>query len=383
MKKIVIAADSFKGSVSSLEVANAAEAAILKNYPDCTVLKIPMADGGEGSVDALIAALGGTKISCMVKGPMGKPVDAVYGILADEKTAVIEMASACGLTLVPESDRNPLLSSTYGLGELIKDALARGCQNFLIGIGGSATNDAGTGMLQALGFKFLDHDGQALPLGGQILTNIYAIDDSEARPEFLAATFTIACDVDNPCTGPRGAAHVYARQKGADDQALRTLEAGMQNFVEVVQKTKGIDVNTIPGSGAAGGLGGGLLAFANAELKPGAQMILDALNFQSIIKNADLVITGEGKMDQQTGMGKAPVTILKASQQRGIPVMAVAGCTEDVQLLNTLGFLAVLPILPYPVSMQRAMEKEFTMANITRTLDQLFRLLKNFKRTEA
>lgn len=383
MKKIVVAADSFKGSVSSLEVADAAEVAILKSFPDCRVLKIPIADGGEGTVDALIAALGGTKISCMVKGPLGEPVNAGYGMLADEKTAVIEMASACGLTMVPESDRNPLLSSTYGLGELIKDALARGCRKFLVGIGGSATNDAGTGMLQALGFRFLDQEEQELSFGGQILGAIHAIDHSAAMPEFLAATFTIACDVDNPCTGPRGAAHVYARQKGADDQAIHTLEEGMKNFVEVIKQTKGMDIDQMPGSGAAGGLGGGFLAFANAELKPGAQMILDALNFQNIIKDADLVITGEGKLDQQTTMGKAPFTILKAAQQQKIPVIAVGGCTEDVDLLNDLGFLAVFPITPYPVSMQQAIEKEFTIANITRTLDQLFRVLKNFKTTGA
>lgn len=383
MKKIVVAADSFKGSVSSLEVADAAEVAILKNFPDCKVFKMPMADGGEGTVDALIAALGGTKISCVVQGPLGKPVYAEYGILADEKTAVIEMASACGLTLVPESDRNPLRSSTYGLGELIKDALARGCRKFLVGIGGSATNDAGTGMLQALGFRFLDQEGQELSFGGQILGAIHAIDHSAAMPEFLAATFTIACDVDNPCTGPGGAAHVYARQKGADDQAIHTLEEGMKNFVEVIKQTKGMDIDQMPGSGAAGGLGGGFLAFANAELKPGAQMILDALNFQNIIKDADLVITGEGKLDQQTTMGKAPFTILKAAQRQKIPVIAVGGCTEDVDLLNTLGFLAVLPITPYPVSMQHAMEKEFTIANITRTLDQVFRVLKNLKTTGA
>jgi glycerate kinase len=382
MKKIVIAADSFKGSVSSLEVANAAEAAILKNFPDCKVLKIPMADGGEGTVDALIAALGGKEISCMVSGPLGQPVNAVYGILADQKTAVIEMASACGLTLVPEGDRNPLRSSTYGLGELIKDALARGSRHFLVGIGGSATNDAGTGMLQALGFKFLDHKGQELPLGGQILGDIHTVDYAAALPEFLTATFTIACDVDNPATGARGAAHVYARQKGADVQAIHTLEEGMKNFVEVIKLAKGIDVNTIPGSGAAGGLGAGFMAFANAALKPGAQIILDALNFQDIIKDADLVITGEGKLDQQTTMGKAPVSILKVAQQQNIPVIALGGCTEDIHMLNSLGFLAVLPIIPYPVSMQRAMEKEFTIDNITRTLDQLFRFLKKFSTTE-
>jgi glycerate kinase len=381
MKKIVIAADSFKGSVSSLEVANAAEAAILKNFPDCSVLKIPMADGGEGTVDALIAALGGKEINCTVSGPLGNPVNAVYGILADEKTAVIEMASACGLTLVPEGDRDPLLSSTFGLGELIKDALARGCRNFLVGIGGSATNDAGTGMLQALGFKFLDHKGQELGLGGLTLGDIHAIDHSTAMPEFLGATFTIACDVDNPATGARGAAHIYARQKGADDHAIHTLEEGMKNFVDVLKKTRGIDINTIPGSGAAGGLGGGFIAFANAALKPGAQMILDTLNFQDIIRGADLVITGEGKLDQQTAMGKAPVTILKAAQEQNIPVIALGGCTEDIHMLNSLGFLAVLPIIPYPVSMQRAMDKEFTIDNITRTLDQLFRLLKQFSTT--
>jgi glycerate kinase len=383
MKKIVIAADSFKGSVSSLEVADAAEAAILKNYPNCTVLKIPMADGGEGTVDALLATSGGKEISCTVSGPMGHPVHAVYGILADEKTAVMEMASACGLTLVPEGERNPLRSSTYGLGELIKDALARCCENFLIGIGGSATNDAGTGMLQALGFRFLDRKGQELPLGGEILGEILSIDQSAAIPSFLAATFTIACDVDNPCTGPKGAAHVYARQKGADDQAIQTLEEGMKSFVDVVKKTRGIDINTIPGSGAAGGLGGGFMAFANASLKPGAQMILEALNFQHIIKDADLVITGEGKMDQQTSMGKAPVTILRAAQQQNIPVIAIAGGIQDILMLNSLGFLAVLPIIPYPVSMQRAMEHEFTIDNITRTLDQLFRTLKYFNTSQS
>jgi glycerate kinase len=305
-------------------------------------------------------------------------VDAVYGILADEKTAVIEMASACGLTLVPKGDRDPLLSSTFGLGELIKDALARGCRNFLVGIGGSATNDAGTGMLQALGFKFLDDKGQELPLGGQILGDIHTVDYAAALPEFLTATFTIACDVDNPATGARGAAHIYARQKGADDQVIQKLEQGMKNFVEVIKQARGIDVNTIPGSGAAGGLGAGFMAFANAALKPGAQMILDALNFQDIIRGADLVITGEGKLDQQTAMGKAPVTILKAALEQNIPVIALGGCTVDIQMLNSLGFLAVFPILPYPISMQQAMEKEFTIDNITRALDQLFRFLKKF-----
>ncbi|UJH90138.1 glycerate kinase [Antarcticibacterium sp. 1MA-6-2] len=248
MKKIVIASDSFKGSVTSMEVADAAETAIKRIFPGCEVVKTAVADGGEGTIEALVGSLNGTIINCTIKGPLMEPVTAHYGILGDNTTAVIEMASASGLTLIPEEQRNPLLTSTFGTGELIKDALERGCRKFLIGIGGSATNDAGTGMLQALGFKFLNKENRELKNGGQILKNISAIDRSEVIPEVFNSNFTIACDVENPLTGPNGAAHVYAKQKGADDEMIAVLEEGMKHFAQVIAEREGKDIEKVPGA---------------------------------------------------------------------------------------------------------------------------------------
>lgn len=383
MKKIVIASDSFKGSVTSMEVAEAAETAIRRVFPECEVVKTAVADGGEGTIEVLVGSMDGTIINCTVNGPLMEPVTARYGILGDKETAVIEMASASGLTLISEEQRNPLLTSTFGTGELIKDALQRGCRKFLIGIGGSATNDAGTGMLQALGFKFLDQEGKELSACGQILNKIQSVDRSEVLPEILKSSFTIACDVDNPFTGPNGAAHVYARQKGADDEMITVLEEGMKHFAQVIKEKEGRDINEVPGAGAAGGLGGGFLAFLNAELKPGVEMVLDIINFKNLIKNADLVITGEGKMDRQTGMGKAPGGVLKAAREKDIPVLAIGGYVEEVLELNEMGFLAVLPILPYPASLEQAMQKEFTCNNITRALEQQLRVIHYFNSSKV
>lgn len=378
MKKIVIASDSFKGSVSSMEVAEAAETAIRRVFPKCEVVKTAVADGGEGTIEALVGSMNGTIISCTVNGPLMDPITAKYGILGDKETAVIEMASASGLTLIAEEQRNPLLTSTFGTGELIKDALERGCRKFLVGIGGSATNDAGTGMLQALGFKFLDKESRELKSGGQILKDISTIDHSQVLPEVLKSSFTIACDVDNPFTGSNGAAHVYARQKGADDEMIAVLEEGMKHFAQVIKEKESKDIDEVPGAGAAGGLGGGFLAFLNAELKPGVEMVLDIINFKKLIKNAELVVTGEGKMDRQTGMGKAPGGVLKAAREKDIPVIAIGGYVEEVLELNEMGFLAVLPILPYPASLEQAMQKEFTCNNITRALEQQLRVIHYF-----
>ena len=378
MKKIIIASDSFKGSVTSMEVANAAEKAIFRIYKDCTVVKTAVADGGEGTVDALVEALNGKIISCTVKGPLLDPVKARYGILGDEKTAVIEMATASGLTLINENQRNPLLTSTFGTGELIKDALARGCQKLLIGIGGSATNDAGTGMLQALGFRFFDENGNELDGCGENLSKIVSIDHSHILPQLKNAEFTIACDVKNPFTGPNGASHIFARQKGADEEMILKLEDGMKKFAKYINEKEGKNIEDVPGAGAAGGLGGGFLAFLNAKLKPGVEMVLEIINFNKIIENADLVITGEGKVDKQTAMGKAPGGVLKAASKKNIPVIALGGCVEDVKELNHMGFLAVFPILPFPVTLEIAMQKEFTLKNITRTLEQYLRAIKYF-----
>ncbi len=378
MKKIIIASDSFKGSVTSMEVANAAEKAIKKIFKDCIIVKTAVSDGGEGTVDALVSALNGKKISCTVNGPLMEPVNAIYGILGDGRTAVIEMATASGLTLLPENQRNPLLTTTFGTGELIKNALEQNCQNFLIGIGGSATNDAGTGMLQALGFKFLDSGGRELFGCGNNLSKIDSIDRSSIIPQLKNANFTIACDVKNPFIGPNGAAYTFAKQKGADKEMILKLEEGMKFFADFIYNKEGKSIKDVPGSGAAGGLGGGFISYLNAELKPGVEMVLDIINFNKLIENADLVITGEGKLDKQTGMGKAPGGVLNAARKKNIPVIALGGCIEDMETLNDMGFLAVLPIIPFPVTIEHAMQKKFTSKNITQTLEQQLRVIQYF-----
>lgn len=379
MKKIVIASDSFKGSVSSLEVAESAEKAIRKLFPECEVLKIPIADGGEGTTEALIHAMKGKMITCEVHDPLMKKIQTAYGILGDNQTAVIEMASASGLSLVPKDKRNPMHTTTFGTGELIKDALMRGCRHFLIGIGGSATNDAGTGMFRALGFRFLDKNGEELSQGGKILPQIYSIDRSTVLPRLLEATFTIACDVNNPFSGKNGAAFVYARQKGADDIMISELDNGLKHVASVIKQQMNLDIEQIPGAGAAGGLGGGCVAFLNAELKPGIEMVLDTLHFDEKIKGADLIITGEGKLDNQTGMGKAPSGILQAARKQNIPVIAIGGSIEETKVLNRQGFLAVFSIQSGITTLQEAMKKEIAMKNIECTVTQFLRIIQYYR----
>ncbi|MDX1363172.1 MAG: glycerate kinase [Arenibacter latericius] len=379
MNKIVVASDSFKGSVSSMEIAENAELAIHKVFPDCEVIKIPVGDGGEGTLTALVSILKGELVSCTVNGPLLEPVLAQYGIIKGSYTAIIEMAAASGLTLIPQDKRNPMLTSTYGTGELIRDALDKGCRKFLIGVGGSATNDGGTGMLQALGFKFLDTKGEELGYGGQILNEICAIDDTEVLPSVREASFTIACDVNNPLSGSNGAAHVYAHQKGADDQMILELDKGLSRFAKVIKEKFNKDVNSVPGAGAAGGVGGGFLGFLNASLKLGIEVVLDAIEFADLIRGAELIITGEGKLDAQTGMGKTPAGILKVAKKQGIPVIAIGGSVNAVEELNEAGFLSVLPLLPYPVSLEQAMDSEFTLENIRRTIEQQLRVIAYYK----
>ena len=374
MKKIIIASDSYKGCLSSLDVARAAEAGIRKVLPDCEVVGIPVADGGEGTTEALVAAMNGRFVSCDVHDPLMNLIQVEYGILGDGLTAVIEMASASGLTLVPPEKRNPMLTTTYGTGELIKDAIQRGCRRFLIGIGGSATNDAGTGMLQALGFRFLDGDGNELGKGGQILEQIARIDTENAMTELQETVITVACDVNNPFSGENGAAFVYARQKGADDTMIRQLDKGLKQFAAVISATMGKEIDTVPGAGAAGGLGGGFLAFLPATLKPGIKMVLEALDFDSRIQNADLIITGEGKLDRQTGMGKTPAGILEAGKRQQIPVIAIGGAVEETEALLQQGFLAVLSIQPGPVTLEQAMDQSFAYRQVERVVEQVIRL---------
>ena len=374
MKKIVIASDSFKGSLSSAEVAACGERAVHRLFPDCKVVQLPVADGGEGTAETLTAALGGQSVTAIVHDPLGRLITARYVWIAQEQTALIEMAAASGLPLLPLEERNPWLTSTYGTGELIRNALERGCHKFLIAIGGSATNDGGMGLLQALGFRFLDAEGKELPGCGGSLQQIQQIDSSGVLVDLAQCQFTVACDVTNPFYGPTGAAYVFAPQKGADAEMVEALDQGLRHFAQLIHTTQGIAIDQLAGAGAAGGLGGGLVAFLNARLTPGIEMVLDALRFDTQITGADLIITGEGKLDAQTCMGKTPLGILRRAQQQGIPVVALGGAVEASEALNQCGFLAVFPILPYPTSLTEAMDSSFTQQNIERTIAQVLRL---------
>ena len=375
MRKIVIASDSFKGSISAAEVAACGERAVHRLFPDCEVVQLPVADGGEGTVETLTAALGGQSVATVVHDPLGRLITAQYGLITKEKTAIIEMATASGLPLLQPEERNPWLTSTYGTGELIRDALERGCRKFLIAIGGSATNDGGMGLLQALGFRFLDAEGQELPGCGSSLSRIEQIDTSGALTALKECLFTVACDVSNPFYGREGAAYVFAPQKGADAEMVEALDQGLRHFAQLIQTTQGIAIDQLPGAGAAGGLGGGLVAFLQARLRPGIEMVLDALQFDTQIAGADLIFTGEGKLDAQTCMGKTPFGVLRRAQQQGIPVVALGGAVEASEALNRYDFLAVLPILPYPTSLTKAMDSTFTQQNIERTVTKVLRLL--------
>lgn len=375
IRKVVIAADSFKGSLTSEEVARSVEEGVHSVCPGCETVKVYIADGGEGTTEALTRTLGGKIVETTVHDPLMRPVKAAYGLVEGGGTAVIEMASASGLPLVEPELRNPMKTTTYGTGELIRDALSRGCRRFLVGIGGSATNDAGTGMLQALGYRFLDAAGTELGHGGEILSRIAAVDDTGALPELAGCEFVVACDVTNPFSGPTGAACVFAPQKGADAAMVRELDEGLKSFAKVIRTHTGTDVERQAGSGAAGGLGGGLVAFLGATLASGIDMVLEAIGFDELIRGADLIVTGEGKLDGQTAMGKAPRGVLDAARKQRIPVVAVGGAVESVGELNRQGFAAVFPILPGPATLERAMENGYARSNVRRTVEQLIRTI--------
>ncbi|MGL5856580.1 MAG: glycerate kinase family protein, partial [Cetobacterium sp.] len=305
--KVVVAIDSFKGSLSSFELGQAIEVGVKRVYPEAEVIKVPIADGGEGTVASLVEGTKGKFVTVTVNNPLMEKIEARYGIMGDGKTAVIEMAEASGLPLIPVEKRNPMKTTTYGTGELIKDAILKGCREFIVGIGGSATNDAGLGMLQALGYKFLDENKKELGFGGEILSKVRYIDSTKSLPELKDCRFLVACDVDNPFYGPKGAAEIYSRQKGATEDMVKELDKGLKDLAEIIKKELNVDVSNLSGAGAAGGLGGGLVAFLNGKLSPGIDMILEKVGLEKELKNADFVITGEGRLDHQTAMGKAPV----------------------------------------------------------------------------
>lgn len=371
MKKIVVASDSFKGSLTSLEVAAGAEQGIHEVFPECEVVKVNVADGGEGTMDALRSTLGGQWVTVAAADPLGRPRDVSYVVLSDGKTAVIEMSAASGLPLLEPQERNPMLTSTFGTGEMIVDALSRGCRRFLVGIGGSATNDAGMGMLEALGFRFIDKDGKVLPGRGESMSEVVDIDMSHVSREVKESEFIIACDVDSPFCGPRGAAYVFSPQKGADPQMVAELDAGMVHLAEVIVRTTGKDIRNIPGAGAAGGLGGGFLAFLNSRLERGIEMVLDAIAFDDIIRGSDLVITGEGRVDSQTLTGKTPYGIMKRAQKQNIRTVAIGGSVKLGDDDDVSGFDSIWPVTPEGMPLEEAMKAETASANVRETVKKI------------
>lgn len=364
--KIVIAPDSFKESLTALHVCEAVEKGIKSHFPDAEISKVPMADGGEGTVQSLVDATGGDIIQARVTGPLGKEVEAFYGILGDGNTAVIEMAAASGLHHVPVDKRNPLITTTRGTGELILKALDHKVKHIIIGIGGSATNDGGTGMAKALGAKLLDANGAEIKEGGGSLAQLASIDLTNLDSRLAEVKVEVACDVDNPLTGETGASAVFGPQKGAAPDMVKQLDRNLAHYAAIVGKEMGIHIQSIPGAGAAGGLGGGLLAFLSAELKPGVDIVIKATQLESYIKNADLVITGEGKIDGQTIYGKTPIGVAKTAKKHSVPVIAIAGSIgAGSEAVYEHGISALFSVVPGAVSLQEALEK--ADENIERT----------------
>lgn len=373
--KVTVAIDSFKGSLSSLAAGKAVRDAILSLVPDAEVFVSPLADGGEGTVEALYEGLGGKMFFPEVCGPLGQKVRAPYCIL-ESGSAVMEMSAAAGITLVSDSQRNPMKTTTFGVGEMIRDALDRGCRSFLVGIGGSATNDGGTGMLSALGFSFLDKEGNKIPLGGEGLEKIAFVDVQKADPRLKECTFRIACDVTNPLCGEKGCSVVFGPQKGATPEMIEKMDAWLGNFARLTKEIFPASDATLPGVGAAGGLGFAFFAYLSARLESGISIVLDEICLEEKIRESDLVITGEGRLDAQTAMGKAPIGVAHLAKKYGKKVIAFSGCvTRDASLLNDRGIDAFFPIVPGAVSLAEAMDVENARENLIRTATQVFRLM--------
>ena len=367
-RRVIIAPDSFKGCLTAAEVAGVMARAVRCAQPHCEAVELPVADGGEGFTDALLAARGGKRLRRTVSDPLGRPVEAEYGILADG-TAVIGTAAASGLPLLSEDERAPLVTSTFGTGELIRDAVENGCRNILVGLGGSATHDGGTGLLSALGFRFLDEYGQPLEGCGASLERIRRFDRSAILPVLNEVRFTAACDVQTVFCGPGGAAEVFAPQKGADPGTVRQLDEGTARFAALIQAETGIDLRSLPGSGAAGGLGGALAALLGAELVSGIDLVLDAAGFDSHLQGADLVITGEGRIDAQTGAGKAVWGVLQRARQAGVPVIAIGGRVSPEAA--GLPFAGIFALADENVPDQVAMQPERARKRIADLIGQI------------
>lgn len=375
MKKIIIACDSFKGSLTSEEAGRAAAEGVHSVMADAETVVVAIGDGGEGTTEALVSGLDGRFVECEASDPLGRRILARYGVSGDGLTAIMEMASASGLPLLKLDERNPLKTSTSGTGEMIADALGRGCRSFLIGIGGSATNDCGMGMLAALGARFYDKDGNVLTPSGENMTRTAKIDLGALDKRLAEAQFTVACDVDNPLYGTRGAAYVYGPQKGATPEMVAFLDEGMRRYAQALAAATGRDVAQMPGAGAAGGLGAAFKAVLDARLVPGIEMVLDTLRFDETIAGASLVITGEGRIDGQTLMGKAPAGVMQRARRQGIPTVAIGGAVTDAAQLVDAGFAAVLPVVGGPCDLATAMNTPTAKDNIARTCAQIINLI--------
>ncbi len=373
--KVVAAIDSFKGSMSSLEAGQAAREGILRAVPDACVQVCPLADGGEGTMEALVEALGGERRQVEVTGPLGTPVTCTYGIIPAAKTAVMEMSQAAGITLVPEEKRNPMDTTTFGVGEMIRDAIEKGCRKFIMGIGGSATNDGGAGMLMALGYDLLDQEGRPIPYGAAGLEKLVKIGTDHVLPQLSQCTFTIACDVDNPLCGSRGCSAVFGPQKGADEVMIRQMDQWLERFAHLAKTVFPDADSTLPGSGAAGGLGFALRTFLNGNLESGIQIVIRETGLEAYIRDADVVITGEGRLDEQTAMGKAPAGVASLGKKYKKTVIAVAGSVaSSARVCNEKGIDAYFPILRGICTLQEAMAPENAKRNMADTLEQIFRL---------
>lgn len=355
--KIVIAPDSFKGSISSVEAAISIEKGIKKAFPNAQTILLPIGDGGEGTLETLVSATCGEKISVNVNGPLMQEIEAEYGILGDGKTCVIEMAKASGLSLIPQSELNPLKTTTYGTGELIKRALNDGFTSFILALGGSATNDGGAGMLQALGLKILDEGGKEITYGGAALSSAVSIDMSEFDDRISGCSFLIASDVQNPFIGPNGASVVFGPQKGATDEDVAVLDASLANWADVIERATGIHLHDMGGAGAAGGIGGAFQAFFPSEMKRGIDVVLEHTGFHKALNKTDLVITGEGQVDFQTASGKTPMGVAQAASLKNIPTIILAGSIgKGIDTLYQFGVLSVHSIINKPMTLGEAME---------------------------
>lgn len=364
--KIIIAPDSYKESLTAMEVATAIENGFRQVMPNAEYIKLPMADGGEGTVQSLVDASSGRIIECTVTGPLGEQVNGFFGLMGDGKTAIIEMAAASGLHLVSPEQRNPMLTTSFGTGELILAALDKGVEHIIVGIGGSATNDGGIGMAQALGVRLLDENNKSINYGGGALARLHHIDISDIDPRLAKLKLEVACDVDNPLCGEKGASQVFGPQKGATPEMVVQLNNNLAYYAEIIKRDLGTDVKDIAGAGAAGGMGAALLGLFNAQLRPGIEIVMDAVNLADVLKDADLVITGEGRIDSQTIHGKTPIGVARTAKRFNKPVIGIAGCLSyDCDVVHEHGIDAVFSVVPRSVSLAEALAEAAINVELT------------------